>query len=108
MSCAVTRQTVAGPANGTLDDDSDPEFSPDLPDIERLAFVLEHHAAGSHPESLHLREAVNELLCQAIAEVLAGWVRTEIQERHDGNGRRNSRLWLRAVSPDQNGENRHY
>ncbi len=71
-------QTVAGPANGTLDDDSDPEFSPDLPDIERLAFVLEHHAAGSHPESLHLREAVNELLCQAIAEVLAGWVRTEI------------------------------
>src|SRR5262245_8462522 len=60
-------------------------WTPSLPEIGRLAFVLEARIAGDNKELGEARKLRDDVLGNAITEIVFLLVATEVCEGHDGN-----------------------
>ena len=61
-------------------------FATNLLRIAGAALVAEHGAARQHTQATELRQAVDETLCDAIAQVLGIGIAADIFERQHGDG----------------------
>jgi hypothetical protein len=61
---------IAAPANAALENISDAELLRRLADIDRTPFVDEAGIAGDHPQPCDFRQGGDDILDQAVAEIL--------------------------------------
>src|SRR5262249_41394337 len=80
-------QPVAGLADAALQDGADAELFADLADVLVAALEGEGGGAGGDVQPLDPGQGADQLLGQAVAEVLVLGVGAEVAERQDGDGR---------------------
>ena len=73
-------QAIAVPAHAPLQHRGDVQLLADLADVEVLPLEGECGGAGDHANSLHVREAIDDLLRHAVGEVLVLFVVAVVHE----------------------------
>ncbi len=76
---------VPGLAHAALDDVIDTQLAPDLADIDRLALEGERRVAGDHEQRAEAREFSNNVLGDAVGEVLLLGVARHVVEGQHGD-----------------------
>src|ERR1700737_4928414 len=78
---------VAGLADAAFQHEAHPELAADLLDLDRLALVGERGVAGDDEQGGDLREVGDQVLGNAVAEILLFGVAAHVGERQDGDRR---------------------
>src|SRR5262249_39101523 len=94
--------TPTAPPDATLQDVSRAQLPPDLPDIDRLALVLEGGIASDDREVGEPRQLGCNILGHAIAEVVLLGVTVKIRERQHRDGgpiKRGRWRWRAGIGP---------
>jgi hypothetical protein len=84
-------QAISRPPHASLEDRAHAETLPDLPNVEGGALELERGRSRGHAQAAQAHERVDQLVGQAVAEVLLVPLRAEVGEGKDGqrvDGRR--------------------
>jgi len=81
-------QAVAGPLHAAFQHGGDVELAAYGADIGVLSLELERGAACDHAQSTDFREGVDEVVGEAVAEVLVFFFGAEVHEGKHGDGGR--------------------
>ena len=87
MSWPVMRTRVAGFADAAFEHIAHAEFAPDLPDVWRLALVGEARIARDHEQRRGTRQRRDDVLDDAVGEILLLGIAAHVLERQHGDGR---------------------
>src|SRR5262245_53826978 len=77
--------TVAGAANAALEHVAHPELTPNLPDIDGLALVLEARIAGDHKEFREPRQVCDDVVGDAVTEIVLTRVAAHVAESENSD-----------------------
>ena len=81
-------QTGAGFSHALFNDIANAELAPDLPHIDRLAFVDEAGIARDCEQPLDVREAGDDVLDNSVGEVVLLGIAAHVLKWQNGDGRR--------------------
>ncbi len=77
---------VAIPADAAFDHVADAEFLADLPDVGGLALVDKRRVAGDHEEPAQLGQRGDDVLADAVGEIILLWIVAHVDEGQHGDG----------------------